>query len=99
MEDGATAVTNRPRPRLPAGMLAHVQRRSLEPRHRRRRALALSLVAVVALIAGVFAGAGGGRALHHDAAHGGGYFARIRTLAGEGPGSFAAAERTEGNAA
>jgi peptidoglycan/xylan/chitin deacetylase (PgdA/CDA1 family) len=72
------------------------------PHHRRRRAGALAVLAAIALIAGVVvgAGSGGGSAVVHRV--GGpqtGYFARIRTLAGGGAGSFAATEQSDESAA
>jgi peptidoglycan/xylan/chitin deacetylase (PgdA/CDA1 family) len=98
MDDGYTAFRQGPRPRTPPG------RRPgglpLAPHHRRRRAGALLVVAGLALIIGLIAGAsGGGTAARHAAAPGNGYFARIRTLAGDGAGSFAVSERTAENAA
>ena len=59
MDDGATALRNRARPR-PNGGLPRADRRVLQPHHRRRRALALAVLAGLALIAGVVVGAGGG---------------------------------------
>ncbi len=68
---------------------------------RRRRVAGLGLVAALALILGVIvgAGAGGGAAAHHAGSVPSGYLSRIRTLAGNGPTSFAVAERADENAA
>jgi peptidoglycan/xylan/chitin deacetylase (PgdA/CDA1 family) len=70
--------------------------------HRRRRVAALGVLAAVALIAGIVvgAGSGGGSAVARKvAAAPSTYLGRIRTLAGSGPGSFAAAERVAENRA
>jgi peptidoglycan-N-acetylglucosamine deacetylase len=93
MDDGYTAF----RQASPPG--AHRARSRglpLAPHHRRRRAAALLVLAVLALIVGLVAGAatGGGPVAHRAAATPGGYFARIRALAGNGAGSFAVSERT-----
>jgi peptidoglycan/xylan/chitin deacetylase (PgdA/CDA1 family) len=70
-------------------------------RYRRRRAGALAVVAGVALLLGMITGAasGGSGAGHPAAAHRTGFFTRIHTLAGNGAGSFAAAQSTAENAA
>ena len=70
--------------------------------HRRRRVAALGVLAAVALIAGIVvgAGSGGGSAVARKvAAAPSTYLGRIRTLAGSGPGSFAAAEQVAENRA
>ena len=91
MEDGASALRNKPRPRSSAGL--PTRRRSLEPHHRRRRAYALAVLAGIALIIGMAAGADGGGVSHHAVANRTpGFFSRIQTLAGSGTGSFTAAE-------
>jgi peptidoglycan/xylan/chitin deacetylase (PgdA/CDA1 family) len=98
MDDGPTALRNPFRagseqsPRL-------ARRPSLEPHHRRRRTLALGLLAGAALVLGAIAGAGGGPAVHPVAKLAPGFFARIQTLAGTGQGSFTAAEKAAENAA
>jgi peptidoglycan/xylan/chitin deacetylase (PgdA/CDA1 family) len=63
--------------------------------------VALAVVAAVALVLGVITGAGSGNSptVQRAAAHSSGYFARIQTLAGNGGGSFAAAQRTAEDAA
>jgi peptidoglycan/xylan/chitin deacetylase (PgdA/CDA1 family) len=68
--------------------------------HRRRRAGALVVLAALAMLIGLFVGAGaGGSTPRRLAAVRTGYFARIRTLAGSGPGSFTATEQVAENAA
>ena len=69
--------------------------------HRRRRAGALVVLAGLALLIGIVvgAGAGGSRPTHRVALVRSGYFARIRTLAGNGPRSFTVAEQAAENAA
>lgn len=74
-------------------------RPSPQPHHRRRRALALIFLAAISLIIGIVAGSGGGAAMHVTVSHGPGYFGRIQTLAGNGQGSFAAAEQAAENGA
>jgi peptidoglycan-N-acetylglucosamine deacetylase len=59
----------------------------------------MAVIALIALLGGVAAGARGGRAVHHPGAGANGYFARIKALAGRGPGSFVAAERAAENRA
>jgi peptidoglycan-N-acetylglucosamine deacetylase len=67
---------------------------------RRRRGLALAALAALALLVGVIVGAGSGASSpRRVAAVGTGYFAQIRTLAGSGPDSFAATERSAETAA
>ncbi len=99
MDDGFTALRNRPRPRASSGFPRAQSPRRVQPHHRRRRLFALGIVAAVALIAGAATGAGGGTSTRHVAFHSHGYFGRLETLAGNGPGSFAAAERAAENAA
>ena len=61
--------------------------------HRRRRAIALAVLAGVALILGAMVGAGGGTATVHRAVlTPDGYFSRLQTLAGTGAGSFLVAQ-------
>lgn len=74
----------------------------LAPHHRRRRAAALAAVATVALLVGVAVGAGGsggGPAPRKLAAAPDSYFGRIRSLAGNGPGSFSVTEQAAENGA
>jgi len=99
MDDGFTALRNRSESRGSSGLPRLRARPSAEPHHRRRRALALGLVAAVALIAGAFAGAGGGTVTHAFVVTGNGYFARLQRLAGTGPSSFAGLEHAAENAA
>jgi peptidoglycan-N-acetylglucosamine deacetylase len=99
MDDGFTALRNRPRPRASNGFPRSQSPRRVQPHHRRRRLFALAIVAAVALIAGAATGAGGGTSTRHVAFHSHGYFGRLETLVGNGPGSFAAAERAAENAA
>ena len=102
MDDGITALRKqaaaaRLHGRLPRGRPgARVQ-----PHHRRRRALALAVLAGLALIAGaVDSGRAAATAAHTRArTRRPGYFARLQTLAGTGPGSFVAAEKAAENAA
>jgi peptidoglycan/xylan/chitin deacetylase (PgdA/CDA1 family) len=71
----------------------------VQPHHRRRRGIALGVVAGLSLILGAIDGAGHGSAVTPDVAvHGPGYFSRIQTLAGSGQGSFVAAQRAAENA-
>ncbi len=68
--------------------------------HRRRRAGALVALAGLALLIGLVVGAGaGGSTPRRLAVVRTGYFARIRTLAGNGSGSFTVAEQVAENAA
>src|ERR1700716_1133659 len=99
MDDGFTALRNTPGPGASAGLPRALHRSRVQPHHRRRRAFALGAVAVLALIAGAVTGAGGGTATHPLALHLTGYFGRLQTLAGTGPGSFVVAERNAENAA
>lgn len=88
MDHGTTALRN---PLRAGSHSPRMSRRpSLEPHHRRRRQFALGLLAALALILGVIAGAGGGSAVHRTTKLAPGYFARIQTLAGTGEGSFTA---------
>jgi peptidoglycan/xylan/chitin deacetylase (PgdA/CDA1 family) len=50
-------------------------------------------VAAVSLIAGIFVGSTGGNTIHQGTPSPTGYFQRIKTLGGTGPGSFFATER------
>jgi peptidoglycan-N-acetylglucosamine deacetylase len=68
-------------------------RRGVQPHHRRRRAAALGITAIVALIVGIVIGAGGGTASHKVFHSTAGYFQKIHTLGGVGPGSFAGEEQ------
>jgi peptidoglycan/xylan/chitin deacetylase (PgdA/CDA1 family) len=101
MDDGATAVRNKPSPRAPARVNGSARGRGpLQPIHRRRRATAaLALLAALSLIAGLAVGASGGATIHQGSPPPTAYFQRIKTLAGIGPGSFFATERAAESAA
>jgi peptidoglycan/xylan/chitin deacetylase (PgdA/CDA1 family) len=89
MDDGSTALGNRSRLRAPAGGSPVARRPVALAHHRRRRAIALAVLAGVALILGAMVGAGGGTATVHRAVlTPDGYFSRLQTLAGTGAGSF-----------
>jgi peptidoglycan-N-acetylglucosamine deacetylase len=98
MDDGATALHDRPRRPSPEGAPRYVLRRSVERHHRRRRASALIVLAALALVIGAAVGAPGGTA-HHVPIARTGFFAQIRTLAGSGPGSLAASQLAAEDAA
>jgi peptidoglycan-N-acetylglucosamine deacetylase len=99
MDDTATALRKRPGPSPSSRPPRPAQRPSVQPHHRRRRGIALGLVAGLALIFGAIAGAGHGNAgAPHVTVHGPGYFSKIQTLAGGGRGSFVAAQRAAENA-
>jgi peptidoglycan/xylan/chitin deacetylase (PgdA/CDA1 family) len=101
MDDRVTALRDRPGARLHGGAPSRSRRR-IEAQHRRRRLVALAVVALVALILGASAGSssGGGGAVHATAhAPVTGYFVRLHTLGGVGPGSFAGEEGAAENAA
>jgi peptidoglycan/xylan/chitin deacetylase (PgdA/CDA1 family) len=99
MEDASTALRDRQRPRSGARAPRRARLGAIEPHHRRRRLLALSVIAGLALIVGMLAGASSGTVAVRHAALPAGYFTRLRTLAGSGAGSLAAAEQTAENAA
>jgi peptidoglycan/xylan/chitin deacetylase (PgdA/CDA1 family) len=96
------AFGNTTHPRLQSGASPDRVRLPLAPHHRRRRAAALALVAGLALVIGIVVGAGssgGGGVVHRTATAQQTYFTRIRTLAGQGPTSFAVAEHRAENQA
>lgn len=102
MDDGYTALRDPARPRPSARGAKGGRGLPVAIQHRRRRAGALAVVAAVSLILGVISGAGSGgsnAAEHGATAQDSGFFTRIRTLSGNGAGSFAAAEQSEENAA
>jgi peptidoglycan-N-acetylglucosamine deacetylase len=99
MDDGFAELRNRPRPGASTNGARLGSRPRLQAHHRRRRALALAVLAGIALIAGAVTGAGGSSSTHSQASHSSGYFGRLHTLAGTGPGSFVIAERNAENAA
>ncbi len=96
LQEGAAAGV---RPRTPGQR----PRGPVAPHHRRRRAIALLVAAAaLALIAGIAVGAassGSGTAVHKPAVVVNGYFARIRTLASGGNGSFVVDEQRAENQA
>jgi peptidoglycan-N-acetylglucosamine deacetylase len=98
MDDGATAVRDGPGPRPPSGAVRPGRRR-IEPHHRRRRAVALLVLAGLAVAIALILGVGGGSTGHHQLPASSGYFARIRSLAGSGAGSFSATEQAAENGA
>jgi peptidoglycan/xylan/chitin deacetylase (PgdA/CDA1 family) len=101
MDDGATVPRSRPGRPSGGGAPKLGTRHSNAPHHRRRRAgAAVAVLAGLALLAGVVIGAGGSVAHHPQAQVApSGFFARIRTLAGTGAGSFAVAEQRAQNGA
>jgi peptidoglycan/xylan/chitin deacetylase (PgdA/CDA1 family) len=99
MDDGATTTQDRVAARVPFGVLPPAARRTVQPHHRRRRIVALSVVAAIALGLGMVAGAGGGTSVHHYTKPASAYFARLKVLGGSGVGSFAAVERAAEDAA
>jgi peptidoglycan/xylan/chitin deacetylase (PgdA/CDA1 family) len=101
MDDGYSAPADKLIARLRARLQADPARRPLAPHHRRRRAAALAAVAALALVVGAIAGASSGGGPAHIAKQAGttGYLRRISTLAGNGAGSFAVAQRAAENTA
>jgi peptidoglycan/xylan/chitin deacetylase (PgdA/CDA1 family) len=101
MDDGHPAPADTLSARLRAQLQGDPARRPLAPHHRRRRAAVLAVLAAVALVVGAVAGAssGGGSAHVAKVSATSGYVRRIRTLAGNGAGSFAVAQRGAENAA
>src|SRR5437588_9637951 len=102
MDDGSTALRTREEPgQIAAGELAPERpRRVVLPRHRRRRMVALLVIAgALSLIAGAITGAGGRTTAAPHLVRGTGFFGRIRQLAGDGAGSFTGAERQAENIA
>ncbi len=98
MDDGTTALRYPPKPGSEQSPRL-ARRPSPEPHHRRRRMLALGLLAALALILGAIAGSGGGTVVHPAAQLAPGFFSRIQTLAGTSQGSFTAAEKAAENTA
>jgi peptidoglycan/xylan/chitin deacetylase (PgdA/CDA1 family) len=103
MDHGYSALEDGLRPGARPNGSGTGPRPPLAPHHRRRRAGAvLAAVALAALIAGVAVGATSSdtsRPAPRSAVLPGGYFSRIRTLAGGGDGSFVAGERRAENVA
>jgi peptidoglycan-N-acetylglucosamine deacetylase len=103
MDQGHSALEERPPPGLRPGGSRTGSRPPVAPHHRRRRAAAvLGALALVALVAGVAVGAassGTSSTAPRSVVLPDGYFSRIRTLAGGGAGSFVAGERRAENVA
>jgi peptidoglycan/xylan/chitin deacetylase (PgdA/CDA1 family) len=101
MDDGYPAPADKLIQRLRARFQTDPAGRPLAPHHRRRRAAALAVVAGLALVVGALAGAssGGGSAHVTKVAATSGYLRRLSTLAGNGAGSFAVAQRAAESAA
>ena len=99
MDDLETRVSGGAPPRAQTERAA--ASRTLSPRiyRRRRRAGALAVISVLALVIGVFVGAQGGGSSAHHAAPTARHFSRIKASAGGGPASVAAAEQRDQNAA
>jgi peptidoglycan-N-acetylglucosamine deacetylase len=103
MDDGYSALEDRPRSGLrPSGSSAG-SRPPLAPHHRRRRAAAaLVALALVALMAGIAVGAQSSTSpapTHPSAVLPDGYFSRLKALAGGGAGSFVVSEQRAESAA
>ena len=97
--DGVTALGKRPRPHARAGGYRPVLRWSRQPHHRRRRVGAIIALTVLVLIVVLFV-SGSGQEAHRSLGAGpSGFFGRIQTLAGHGPGSFLAGQLAAENAA
>jgi peptidoglycan/xylan/chitin deacetylase (PgdA/CDA1 family) len=99
MDDGATAVRDEAEGRAIARPVRPARRGTLQRHHRRRRTIALAILAAISLIAGISVGASGGTTIRQGSPPPTAYFARIKTLAGKDPGSFAATEHGAENAA
>jgi peptidoglycan/xylan/chitin deacetylase (PgdA/CDA1 family) len=100
MDDSYPAPPDKLSARLRARLPGDPARGPLAPHHRRRRAAALAVLAALALIVGAVAGASSGGPAHvAKLATTSGYLRRISTLAGNGAGSFAVAQRAAENAA
>ena len=99
----STGRTRRRPPAGPPGPLTPARTaryRSQQAHHRRRRRTFGLAVIVAALVLIVLASGGGSSGpAHHLAAARAGYFTRLAAVAGAGPGSFSAAEKTAENAA
>jgi peptidoglycan/xylan/chitin deacetylase (PgdA/CDA1 family) len=102
MDEGYSATGDTPHLLVPGDSAVSAVRLTPRVLHRRRRAAALAVLAAVALLVGAAVGAAsrsGSAAAHVAGVSLRGYFAQIRTLAGRGPGSIAAAEASAENAA
>jgi peptidoglycan/xylan/chitin deacetylase (PgdA/CDA1 family) len=99
MDDGVTALRNRPRQRPPTRRRPPPRRRA-QAHHIRRRAIALLVLGVIVVVIGLSLSGGGGPSVAHAPAHAmPGYFGRIQTLAGTGAGSFTYAQQAAETAA
>ncbi len=104
MDDSITTLRRRPGTpeSVPAQGRRPPERRRVQPHHRRRRLVAVLVVIGLVLLIAILLGSGGSSpptalpAASHVTT---GYFTRIETLAGTGPGSFAGAEKAAENAA
>jgi peptidoglycan-N-acetylglucosamine deacetylase len=100
MDDSITTLRRRPGGPPPASAQRGPQRRRVQPHHRRRRLVALLVLLALIVIIAIALGSGGSSpstpvpAAAHVTT---GYFTRIETLAGTGPGSFAGAEKVAAN--
>ena len=93
MDDAASELSNEAHARTPPRGGLGRPGWSREPRHRRRRAIALVAVGVIAAVIGIVAVSSGGGAAHAlRTSAPGAYFARLQRLAGDGRGSFTATE-------
>ena len=102
MDDSITTLRRQPGGRGSRPAQRRPTKRGVQPHHRRRRLVALVVLAVLVLLVGIAVGSGGGSsptAVHASAHVGTGYFTRIETLAGTGAGSFSAAAKSAENAA
>jgi peptidoglycan-N-acetylglucosamine deacetylase len=98
--DEASAIRSRARYRSPVDLARAALGAHIEPHHRRRRLVALSVLAGLALAAGIATGIGsGGRVRARVTAPRTGYFGVLATLGGTRAGSFAATERAAENEA
>ena len=95
---GVTTVRNRSEPPAGAGGPRLLLRWSRQPHHRRRRLGAIAGLTLVAVVVVLFA-SGSAQEAHRTAFGSSGFFARVRTLAGAGHGSFVAARAAAQNAA
>lgn len=100
MDDGNTVSRDKTAPRARTRRSPGALRLPLTVQHRRRRAGALVILAALALLLGLAVGAGSpGGVQRRIAAVQSGYFARLRTLAGDGSSSLQVAELQAENAA
>jgi len=98
MDDGRSALKNRPRLSVLQSAPAR-SRWSTKPHHRRRRRRALAGLSALALLVALLV-AGGGRAGHSHVAHPRpGFLHHLAVLAGSGPGSFSGLEAAAENRA